>query len=370
MIFIKNKKKTNRICVKATSKFKKWDELYRVLIDNQLAEFDQLLLIWYASIQIPHKITADEDSHRQPWNSTVIMQTPLYGYYISNNKRKTITIIHNNNGHILPKELTVMSLNLGLNIQLNNRSGSEQPMVERCQNAFGNSIECTRLTAKTFLYHQADIICLQEAYFDGVNIIVKDLNQMCHSSQQYTFVIDRNAAIIYRKKLNAIPVINTHRPYNENGIRDFVAIMINDIIFLSLWLGHFDTKTKYKNVFQECTDRLVHASPKRIVIGMDSNDHNNTLFKMVTKQKSLAKICNLRLYLPAHKPLKTCCEDVNYNFNGDYIMDSNCSHDSNYTYEISTLYGKTKKNNNIQIVKSAKQQLFSDHLPILYKMII
>ena len=263
------------------------------------------------------------------------------------------------------QEWTIMSLNLGLNIQRNRRRGSERPMVIRCQDAFGNAIECTRLTSKTFMYHQADIICLQEAYFEGVHLIVNALNKLCNTENHYTFVINRNAAIIYRIKLNAIPVANTYRPYNEDGIRDFVAIQINDIVFVSLWLGHFDSKHKYKKVFRDCTDRLSHVTPSRIVIGMDSNDHNNTLFNMLkTKPNSAVKVCNLRLDLPSYKPLKTCCEDANYKFNGDYIIDSECSTHSKY--KIATLYGKTKKNKDIQIVKSAKQQLFSDHLPIVY----
>jgi hypothetical protein len=265
--------------------------------------------------------------------------------------------------------LAVMTLNIGHNIQSNRLRGSEKAMVQRCQAAFnGDALGCTRISAMAMHNSQADIVCLQEASKNGVKAILTELN-IYDPTDRYTYVRDGPVAIVYRERLGATVVPETFRRSDEDGVRGFVAVVVGDVIYASLWLGHFDSKQVYRRVFHDIGERLAAVPHTRVVIGMDSNDHNATLYRAVTETPGDLRVGPYPLRLPSRTIHKTCCEDTEYAYHGDYIMDTGCrTTSSEAAYHIPTLYGLTPKNGALGIVHDGKQQLMSDHLPLLYRM--
>lgn len=265
-----------------------------------------------------------------------------------------------------------MTFNMAFNIQLNYMGGSEAPMVRRCQTAFGDAIQCTRVAAKSFVACGADVICLQEAVKEGVVALVRELHQL--TTTRYRYKQCRNAAIVYNAKFHATRV-GKRIGYDDRGVREFVAIQIGDTVYASVWLGHLSSAQQFKRAFRTVGQALRDVPYNRIVVGMDSNDYRGLL----ARKGVTVRIGKHRMYMAAHAArLNTCCEDSNYEYPGDYIMDSDqriqrVHHDR---YHTGRLYGLSPTAGNgsdgdgmmkLHLVTNKHHQLMSDHVPVVYR---
>ena len=266
----------------------------------------------------------------------------------------------------------VATFNMAFHIQSNRLGGSEKAMVARCKSAFGNAINCTRVAASSFVDCKADIICLQEAVKDGVKQLLDQLHQL--SSTRYSYTMCNSAAIIYNEALNARRV-GKRIAYDERGVRDFVAIQVGQIVYASVWLGHLGKIAHYKRAFTTVGHALEGVVDyTRIIVGMDSNDCRGLL----ARRPVPIRIGQHRMHLSPHAfDLHTCCEDSDYTYPGDYIMDSdrrilNVPRDK---YNIGSLYGipsgalpkRRYGINEVRKVRNKHSQLMSDHLPVFYQ---
>jgi hypothetical protein len=115
------------------------------------------------------------------------------------------------------------------------------------------------------------------------------------------------------------------------------------LLHLNAWFEH------YKNVITTIEKISLPADiePTRVIITMDSNDFSG-LYRTYA-----IKLANLTLKIPGETKQKTCCEDSGYHYVGDYIFDSE--------YAKAKYYGIPKN------INPAKEQLMSDHLPVLLR---
>ena len=256
----------------------------------------------------------------------------------------------------------VVTLNLGYNIQKNATSGSsEDAMVRRCQDAFGDSRRCTHQAARALGEMKADVCCLQEVTPDGLAQI------MAHLGAEYESHRMGAAAVVWRKSLRATRIdCGGHR---SKGVRSFAAIQTEDgAVFASVWLNHDDDKLAAFRVMHKWLRRCRPID--RLVIGMDSNDHDGT--KLYTRIRAgEVLVAGKTLHLPAHAKVKTCCEDASYRYCGDYIADSDPrAHTAKRVdYGIApVLLGSDGKPVRGSAKTLGSRQYMSDHLPVMYTM--
>lgn len=268
------------------------------------------------------------------------------------NQKSTLTMVSvtNNKSNML----AITSFNLAFGVQLNKLyKSSESIMVEKCQQKYGvktkaNLPICTFNAAHNIMHSFfpkdtiPDIIGIQEAEKTTISHFVNYMqSQVSNTKANYVLIGKAKCCIIYNQltmgisrkvKFNSIP-----------GIRCIQGVFFpkTELCFITLWLDHnLNVKKTIEGL------RIMNKNnikPKRIILTMDSNDDGTLLGQTL-------KIAGLILK-HGGKPLKSCCEDSNYIYYGDYIFDSEQQKKESY-------YGIPKSVN-------SKTQYMSDHLPII-----
>ena len=119
------------------------------------------------------------------------------------------------------------------------------------------------------------------------------------------------------------------------------------MLFLSIWLAHFSERVEAIEALDPQLKKACRV-PARVMVAMDANDHQSTM-----KRREI-RLFDHRLRLPTQDTLRTCCEDSEYAYEGDYIYDS--QHSSIWRGIPDQLEGAT--------------QLYSDHLPVMLSTMV
>jgi hypothetical protein len=228
-----------------------------------------------------------------------------------------------------PPKLKIACLNLGYQVMANNLSGSERPMVEKCQLSYpkytgwtdsGHTIAVCTMNSAKFL-SQYDLFAVQE-----VNSKYRDtfLQNITNPHRDFAFLASNSILTGYDRKVMGDGQQLTHNMMIESKTdkRPIQAIWFNKLrlLFINLHAPHhIDLKAVIEHACKSINNTLLHDNlkPNRVMIAGDFNDDTGQL---ITRSiNAFGKI--IRIPQGSTAP-KTCCADSGYKFPGDYILDS------------------------------------------------
>lgn len=255
-------------------------------------------------------------------------------------------------------------MNLGYNVISNNISGSEAALVQQCYDVYGPCLHpcglsyCTKNALDIILnccVDSPEVIGLQE-----INIAFKDTIKsylQTRANDTYDFYESRygTACIMLAVKSTLFgpgyPLTLEDEPFAEPpDPRTLQAIWfpIKDILLINLHAPHnIDIRLTLERKMDLIMNTITpNIYPERIIITGDFNDGQGTI------GNAPLYMFNQYVTIPSTVHVTTCCDDVNYIYPGDYIMDSVLYNDTYYGYPPGYI---------------RKQPLMSDHDPIMYR---
>lgn len=262
--------------------------------------------------------------------NTIICHKTLTNIIVLNIKLSTIYLynicnfdIDNDIIYILKYD--ICTLNIGYNIVSNNASGSEKKMVEFCQNTYNGGwndtiSKCTS-NAIDFI-KKYDIIGLQEVNPLYTLEIIKQLDT------HEVYIMNELMIIVKQNMFGQGNIINEITKIGPKGLeRGMMAVYFKNpaLLLINLHAPHIHNIDKELIYRLEQLDNVLDNNIilKRIIIMGDFNDGQKLLLNteinfrgIISKQKIKSK---------------TCCFDVDYILNGDYIFDN-----ALYSYELNT----------------------------------
>ena len=212
--------------------------------------------------------------------------------------------------------LRVVTYNLGLNIQRNRVKCSDGIITKKCRKRYpstkgvddtGMSL-CTLNALRMLDVSVVDIVGFQE--LDNAEAVVKRM-------PGYSIISNGTCGVMYRKYLDAEFIkIKT----KTKKIRSICAAYFPslELLFLSVWLNHDNGKLQSLESIP-LKKSLEGRKVSRIIWTMDSNDYSgNELRNVSLRQNVVPNRTGQRLC----DDLKSCCEDSDYTYVGDYIFDT------------------------------------------------
>ena len=218
--------------------------------------------------------------------------------------------------------------NIGKNIQRNSVEASDGRMiVPKCRKRYPNHTNpkldgidatsglslCTVNALTMLIRHDTDIAGLQE---------VDDSEKLQKHAPGYTVVQTGGGGAMFRSNYDYEVLDPVHK---VAGLRCCCSVYfpVYRLLFVSIWLDHTHSGGRKKEVLEALSLRDVVGSRKieRVIWTMDSNDDRGTLLKASINNP----VCGQVSTRVCTDKLKTCCEDTNYRYAGDYIFDTHAS---------------------------------------------
>lgn len=245
-------------------------------------------------------------------------------------------------------------LNLGYSVMSNKISGSEGSFVKKCQLLYNNGwcdinqnfSKCT-LNAVEFL-SEYDIFSVQEVNNKYKNVFINKIRLFNPNFHFLSSIYHNDASIMigydYKKFGHGIKLTNNMKLCSSDDERAIQIIWFNkhSLLFINLHAPHnIDLKSSIELV---CNSIELDVNPEKIIMMGDFNDElGELLYKSIN-------IFGMELRLPNNSYIpKTCCEDVEYEYPGDYIFVSDYYNDK--------IYFGLPPNHGIN--------LYSDHIPVI-----
>ena len=230
--------------------------------------------------------------------------------------------------------LKIMSINLGNNIFKNMLYGSERQKVEHCREEYLNdSSQCTQNVAKFMASQGPDILGLQECSRN-----VSTFVDWMGGGEMYTGHQEKVGS-----HLSACAVVYNHHTMGQHesidlkhemagewaaykeihGVRSAAAVCFpnHGMIFASVWMAHLSSHKKLRSALEQFAQTVYKSASaqhtiSRMVVAMDSNDDSNALsgFSVLIEGTDMR--------LKHNGSPHSCCDDSNYAYPGDYIMDT------------------------------------------------
>lgn len=251
---------------------------------------------------------------------------------------------------------TIISYNLGYNIVLNQIRGSEYKMVERCQQEYNGGwkiqkklSQCSANAFDFLANSKADIIGLQEINMELWPYLKQYYNNLTNNKFEYFIGINTILGSNMDIMGKGIQVISEHFYIGEKDKRGMIAIFYPKYGYLIINI-HMPHNMEIIDSINERINKYIESKidgqlVKRIIIMGDFNDG-----KQEINSNTFISGFNKKIRLPKFPLPLTCCNDVNYIFSGDYILDSNL--DLNIYFGIPPLYER-------------HNPLISDHDPVI-----
>jgi len=239
--------------------------------------------------------------------------------------------------HREPKNIKVVSLNLGHHVQTNQIAGSEADMVRLCQNTYplrnglveypSNKNEhfisqCSYNAMKFIAEQHCALIGLQEYIhkeYDQGNLF--QLYSSFGPSINKKIIQYNNVALIYDEAIlgpGTLIYKNLLADLTE-GKRPLMVVYfsVKKLIVINLHMPHIQPSKNGINIsttFHNTIKSLVlPLNVARIIVMGDFNDYQGQLKELKIEQFILTR--------GEHK-VKTCCMDTGFIYPGDYIFDS------------------------------------------------
>lgn len=263
------------------------------------------------------------------------------------------------------QHLAVATFNLAFGVQKNEiYKTSEMVMVERCNARYKetsgwseewNLSECTRNAADGLLNGffpreiNVDVIGIQEAHTPSMPNFLRYLQSNSDENKTRFVLVGKGAcSIIYNEvTMGRGRSFDVYLKHGYKGLRDGKGVYFSEsgLLFLNFW---FDHRINIKRILEEGLDmddlRYIKQirNTRRVIMTMDSNDHEGSYRD--------SEIHFQGFVLKSSNSMKTCCEDSDYEFYGDYIFDSEPGN---------AIFQEIPEN------VTGETQYMSDHLPVI-----
>ena len=229
--------------------------------------------------------------------------------------------------------LKIMSINLGNNIFKNMLDGSEKRKVEHCREEYHNSSKCTQNVAEFMDSQGPDILGLQECSRNVSTFVEWMGGEEMYTGHQEKVGSHLSAcAVVYNHHTmgqhESIDLKHEHEMSGEwaaykeiHGVRSAAAVFFpkHGMIFASVWMGHLSEQSLKSALeqFAQTVYKSVPATISRMVVAMDSNDYSDALsgFSVLIDEGT-------DMRLKHNGSPHSCCDDTEYAYPGDYIMDT------------------------------------------------
>ena len=239
----------------------------------------------------------------------------------------------------------MVTCNIAQNIQNNKVDGTEAESVQRCQkdhkrDARGDARGCTVKFFQDMKTYDVDIVCLQETVPQHTELLFKEVFPYGYAIEfgtiEYGHHDNKCVGIMYKrtnfKTIKYEPLLDLGL-YGNKKIRGCLGLFFpqNNHLVLSMWLGHGvkpETFQKMLNSIADDFDDRCYPRPKRITIGMDSNDSKGKFLKQndFVFLGHTIRVGSFQPYKGEGHPQNqnTCCgaQPGKIILTGDYILDS------------------------------------------------
>lgn len=266
------------------------------------------------------------------------------------------------------QKLRIITFNLAYAVQANKVQGSEQLLVQLCQDTYkgGNSkieglSQCTLNAAEWLARQNADLIGLQEigdkSYVHKMLTVFPKGYDMIRQSPQTVY-------FIYNKvKLGPATVISPPNLTVGGQGRPMIMVWFPKVQLLAVNIHAAHGLNLQREIEKAFNSVNIpnNIRPQRIIVTGDFND--DTKVGQVTLNELNLMGQNLKQH---GQPPKTCCTDSGYKYYGDYILDTEYKQPGFYGVPNDAKSPIAYNGNTPYLNHNSTNKLMSDHEPVVF----